>query len=420
MEVDEKQLKEMISPAFFEAHKAIKGHEKTHFWLPGGRGSGKSSFVSVELLLNIMRDAAAGELSHALVVRRFSATLRESVFAQLLWAAQTLGVREMWETAVSPNLKLTYIPTGQSVMLRGLDDPSKLKSLKTENGVIRYLWIEEASEVENAEKLRSILQSVMRGEGHFAAFYSFNPPREKGNWINREMENACLREDSMVVKSDYRSTPPSWLGKAFLAEAEHLKTVYPQKYRHEYLGEATGSDGEVFKNVSIKEITDSEIMRFDNRRAGIDWGYAADPFAYNICHLDKTRRRLYIFFELHEVAVSNRKAAELIKQAALGERIICDSAEPKSIDEMKEYSLRVAAAKKGPDSVSYGIKWLAGLEEIIIDPKRCPHTAREFREYALEERDGVISSHYPDRDNHHIDAVRYACESDMSRRGVKF
>ncbi|MBQ5778290.1 MAG: PBSX family phage terminase large subunit, partial [Oscillospiraceae bacterium] len=276
----ETRLKEVIAPSFFEAHKCIKEGGATHFWLPGGRGSGKSSFVSVELILCLMRDALSSDMTHALAVRRYSATLRESVFAQLLWAAQILGVRELWDTAITPTPKLIYRPTGQSIMLRGLDDPTKLKSLKTEEGYFKYLWVEETNELENAEKLRSLRQSVMRGGERFVAFYSFNPPREQKAWVNIELENAALRDDALIVRSDYRAVAAEWLGEGFIAEAEHLKKTDPERYRHEYLGESVGSDSEVFKNVTLRKIEDGETARFDNIRRGIDWGYAADPFAY--------------------------------------------------------------------------------------------------------------------------------------------
>ena len=146
---------------------------------------------------------------------------------------------------------------------------------------------------------------------------------------------------------------------------------------------------------------------------------ATDPFVYNECHYDKTRRRLYIFRELHQVRLKNRKAAELIKPLAGSRRITCDSAEPKSIDEMRDFGLNVAGAKKGPDSVEYGIKWLQDLEEIIIDPVRCPETAREFSGYELDrDKDGNFKAGFPDHDNHHIDAIRYACEDDMKRPSI--
>lgn len=417
--MSEIRLSKLIAPSFYSVHSDVKSGRHTHYWLKGGRGSTKSSFISIELLLSMMRDAADGAFTHAIVLRRYSVTLRESVFGQLLWAVGALGVQAVWESSLSP-LKLTYLPTGQSILFRGLDDAAKLKSVKVEQGYIKYAWFEEVNELEGAEKIRSVLQSVNRGGERFVNFYSFNPPRERADWINCEVASAALREDTLVQHSDYRSVPSEWLGEQFLVEAEHLAKVKPEAYRHEYLGEAVGSGGEVFKNVTLREITNAEKARFDNLRRGIDWGYAADPFAYNVCHFDKTRRRLYMSFELHELRISNRAAARLVKNEAKTGRIICDSAEPKSIDEMRSYGLRVSGAKKGPDSVAYGIKWLSDLEEIIIDPIRCPETAREFCGYALaRDREGRFFRSYPDKDNHHIDAVRYACEGDMAKRGVR-
>ena len=160
------RLSSVIAEPFWEVHRDIRRGDHSEYWLKGGRGSTKSSFISIEIIKLII----ANPKMHAVVYRKVAATLRESVFAQLLWAVQMLGVRELWETAVSPFPRMVYLPTGQTILFRGLDDPSKLKSLKTERGSIAYLWVEEASEAENAEKLRSILQSVMRGNSHFTAF----------------------------------------------------------------------------------------------------------------------------------------------------------------------------------------------------------------------------------------------------------
>lgn len=418
--MDEIRLTQVIAPGFDAVHEDLKAARHTHYWLKGGRGSTKSSFISLELLLCLMRDAEKGLCTHAIVLRRYSVTLRESVFAQLLWAVGALGVQPLWEPSLSP-LKLTYLPGGQSILFRGLDDAAKLKSVKAGRGYIKYAWFEEVNELEGTEKIRSVLQSVNRGGEGFVNFYSFNPPKSPGEWVNRAVAEAALRPDALVHHSDYRSVPTEWLGEPFLAEAAHLARTKPEAYRHEYLGEAVGTGGEVFKNVTLREIGADEIARFDNLRRGIDWGYAADPFAYNVCHFDAARRRLYLFFELHALRISNRAAAVQIRREAGSARIVCDSAEPKSIDEMKSYGLRVAGAKKGPDSVAYGIKWLSDLEEIVIDPVRCPESAREFLGYAIgRDREGRLLSQYPDRDNHHIDAVRYACEGDMGRRGVRF
>lgn len=411
------KLSKIIAPSFAAVHQDIKEHGHTHYWLKGGRGSTKSSFISVEIVLGMMRDAGKGLHTNAVVLRRYGVTLRESVFEQIGWAVNALGVSQLWRDSVSP-MSYTYLPTGQKILFRGVDDPTKAKSIKFSKGWAKYLWYEECVEFEGEEKLRNINQSVLRGGADFFVFYSFNPPKSARNWVNQYV--AIEREDTLVHHSTYLTVPPQWLGEQFLVEAQHLKEVKPEAYRHEYLGEVTGTGGEVFGNVTLRAITDEEVSRFDNLRRGIDWGYAADPFAYNVCHYDKTRRRLCIFREIHKVKLSNRAAADLIKPEAGSARITCDSAEPKSIDEVKGYGLRVVGAKKGPDSVEYGVKWLQDLEEIIIDPARCPETAREFSGYELErDREGNFKAGYPDKDNHHIDAVRYACEGDMRRPGMK-
>ena len=408
------ELKDVIAPSFYNLHGDIAEGKYTHYWLAGGRGSTKSSFASIEIVLNIMRDGVKGNMTNALALRRYSNTLRESVFEQMLWAVNVLGVSAIWKPSVSP-MQLVYLRTGQKIIFRGVDDATKLKSIKVGSGYIKYLWVEEANEFEGEEKLRNVLQSVIRGGEKYTCFYSYNPPKAARNWVNQYV--AVEHPDTIVHHSDYRTVPPDWLGEKFLAAAEHLKKIKPEAYLHEYLGEVTGTGGEVFDNVLLRKITDDEIAIFDNLRRGIDWGYAADPFAYNVCHYDKTRRRLYIIREIHKVRLSNREAAQMIKAEAGGRLITCDSAEPKSIDEMRGYGLRVIGAKKGPDSVEYGIKWLQDLEQIIIDPERCPETANEFSSYELDrDREGNFKAGFPDHDNHHIDAVRYACENDMLDR----
>lgn len=411
------KLSELIAPGFADLHRDIKEGRHTHYWLKGGRGSTKSSCISVELVLGLMRDAGEGCCSNALVLRRYGVTLRETVYEQVGWAINALGVGEQWQPSVAP-LCWTYKPTGQKILFRGADKPSKLKSIKISRGYIKYIWYEEVDEFEGTEKLRSINQSVLRGGSKFLAFYSFNPPHSQRNWVNQEVQ--IQRADSLVHHSTYLSVPPAWLGDTFRIEAEHLKAVNELAYRHEYLGEVTGSGGEVFANVQLRAISDQEIAAFDHLRRGIDWGYAVDPFAYNVAHYDKTRRRLYVYYEIHKVQLSNRAAAQLILPEAGRALITCDSAEPKSIDEMKSYGLRVQGAKKGPDSVAYGIKWLQDLEAIIIDPIRCPESAKEFSTYELErDREGNFKADFPDKNNHHIDALRYACEEDMRQTQVK-
>ena len=403
-------LKQLIAPSFYEIHNDLKQFRHTHYWLKGGRGSTKSSFISLEVILGIMKDTQA----NAVVLRKVGQTLQGSVYEQLQWAVSVLGVEGYWVSKLSP-LEMKYIADGREnkIVFRGADKPKKIKSTKFRKGYCKYIWYEEVDEFGGMEEIRTINQSLLRGGSDFVVFYSYNPPQSQSNWVNEEILKQ--RDDRLVHHSTYLTVPPEWLGQQFLIEAEHLKNVKPTAYQHEYMGEVTGTGGEVFTNLTIREITDAEIALFDHIARGIDWGYAADPFHYTVNHYDKTRRRLYIFYEIQMLKLSNRKAAEMVRaENTRNKLIVCDSAEPKSIAEMLAYNLKVLGAKKGADSVEYGIKWLQDLEEIVIDPKRCPNTAREFLEYELEkDANGNFKGHFPDKNNHSIDAVRYSREFDM-------
>ena len=409
---EKNKIEKLIAPAFKKVFEDLVKEKHTHYWLKGGRGSTKSSFISIQIINGIMADKNA----NCVALRKVGQNLKDSVYEQLQWAISALGVDNLWQGKVSP-LELIYIPTGQRIIFRGADKPKKIKSTKFRKGYCKYLWYEEVDEFNGMSEIRTINQSLMRGGDKFVVFYSFNPPKSQRNWTNIEMTEE--REDKLVHHSTYLGVPKEWLGEQFIVEAEHLKNVNYESYAHEYLGEVTGTGGEVFTNITIRTISDEEIRMFDRIARGIDWGYASDPFTYTVNHYDRKRRRLYIFYEIYKVGLSNKKAYELIKQENKNNKIVvCDSAEPKSIAEMNSYGLRVIGAKKGPDSVEYGIKWLQDLEEIVIDPIRCPNTVREFNGYELEkDKYGEFKADFPDKNNHTIDAVRYSRESDM--RSIK-
>ncbi len=408
----------IIAPVFYGLHRDVVENRHTYYKLDGGRGSTKSTFAGTEIILGMMRDAQEGRHTNAVAFRRYGVNLHDSVYEQLVWAIDKLRVSHLWRQTVSP-LRLTYIPTGQVILFRGADKVKKSKSIKVSKGYIKYLWFEELDEFEGPEKIRSIQQSVVRGGDRFTVFYSYNPPKSQRVWVNDPVQ--WDRPDTVCHHSTYLDVPREWLGKDFIIDAEHLKATKPEAYEHEYLGKVTGTGAEVFTNLTNRRITDAEIRIFDRIRRGIDWGYASDPFHYLVCHYDKTRRRLYIFYEIHQVRLSNRRAAQLVKaENAANHEIVADSAEPKSIAEMYEYGLRVRGARKGPDSVNYGVKWLSDLEEIIIDAERCPNTWREFYGYELEtDANGNFKAEYPDRDNHSIDAARYALQDDIINTKVR-
>lgn len=412
--MSEVRLSELIAPAFYSVHDAVLSRRYTHYWLKGGRGSCKSSFVSVEIILGMMKDPNA----NAVVIRKVGLYLKDSVFEQLLWAIGKLGVERFWSVKLSP-VELIYIPTGQRVLFRGADKPRKLKSTKVSKGYIRYIWYEEADEFNGAEEIDTINQSVMRGGAKFDVFYSYNPPKSQQNWVNRYVPE--LKPDKYVHHSDYRSVPEAWLGPQFIIEANHLMKTKPQRYENEYLGAVTGTGAEVFNNLTIRRITGDERKGFCYIHRGLDWGYGIDPFVYLALEYDKKHRRIFIFHEYYKCgAVFDTIAAEIRKENTENKIIMAESAEPRSNDELRTRGLRLQAVKKGNGSVEHGITWLQNLEEIIIDPESCPETAREFQEYSLEpDGRGGYRDGFPDKNNHSIDAVRYALENAIGQRVVK-
>ena len=411
------KLTDCIAPHFYAAHQIVQSEERTHYWFKGGRGSTKSSFAAVEIVLGMMQHMDA----NAVCLRKVGLYLKDSVYEQLVWAIDKLGVSALWEQRTSP-MMLIYQPTGQRILFRGADKPKKIKSTKVSKGYIRYIWYEECDEFRGKEELDMITQSLLRGGSKFDVFYTYNPPKSQTSWINREVEIQALRADTLVHHSDYRGVPEDWLGAPFLQEAEQLRQTNEARYRHEYLGEITGTGGEVFRNITQRVITAEERKGFDHIRRGLDWGYGPDPFVYLAVHFDRKHNRLYIFYEFYQHRASFDAIAQAI-QTENPERyeVTAESAEPRSNDELRARGIHIMAAKKGPGSVEHGISWLQDLQEIVIDPVACPNAAREFSGYELERTaDGTAwKSGYPDKENHTIDAVRYACERDMKKGGVR-
>ena len=405
------KLSDLIIKKFYDVHKDIKERKHTHYWFKGGRASTKSSFISLEIVLNIMKDPEC----NAICFRKIGKDIEESVYNQILWAINVLGVQGYFKAYKSP-YRIVYIPTGQMITFRGLDDATKTKSIKLKNGYYKISWFEELDEFSGIEEIRKAEQSIMRGGNQFIAFKSYNPPQNINSWVNKEVLKD--RKDRLITHNTYLDVPKEWLGEQVFIEADYLKSLNELAYRHEYLGEVTGTGGVIFPNVENLRMSDEMISHFDNLREGIDWGFASDPFAWNKLHYDKTRRTIYIFDEIHKVNLTNDRAMELLKpktQVA----ITADSAEPKSIAEFQIHSFNIKGAIKGADSIRYGIKWLQKLVKIYIDKERCPYTYEEFALYELEkDKNGDFKDKYPDKNNHHIDNIRYALEDDMNNNYV--
>lgn len=414
------KLSQIVTPHFQSFWKASNSHRYLRHVLKGGRGSAKSTHIALKLIKDMMKYPVT-----TLCIRKVARTLEESVFEQLKEAIDILGVADYWRVMKSP-LQLIYLPRGNKIIFRGADDPLKIKSIKVSKFPIAFLWIEELAEFKTEEEVSTIENSVLRAElkdGLFYAFYySYNPPKRKQNWTNKKYDTQFIPANTYIHHSTYLENPH--ISKAFREEAEEVKGKNPQKYEWEYLGKAIGSGVVPFDNLTFRKITDEEIATFDNIRQGVDFGYGPDPYTFVRWHYDKTRRRIYALDEHYGQKISNREAAQWIKQKGFHTHpITADSAEPKSIAELKqEHGIaRITGAKKGPDSVQYGEEWLDDLEEIVIDPDRTPNIAREFENIDYQtDADGNPRPRLEDKDNHTIDATRYAFESDMGKSGVWF
>ena len=409
--MSEVKLSQVIGPAFHLLARDVFHHGHTHYDLSGGRGSLKSSCVSILVPLLIV----ANSNTHALVLRKVANTIRDSVYAQYMWAIGELGMAEYWEAKVSP-MELIYKPTGQKIMFRGADDPMKIKSIKVPFGYIAITHFEEKDQFAGRAEIRTILQSTMRGGSAFWNFESYNPPISRDNWANKDSLEE--RSDRLCHKSTYLEAPREWLGEQFIAEAEHLKETNEKAYQHEYLGIAVGTGGNVFDNLELREITDKEVATFDHIYQGADWGWFPDPFAFVRLHYDRTRETIYFIDEIYANKMTNEESGKLILERKYNDAYVTeDSAEPKSVADHRAMGIPAKAAVKGPGSVDYGMKWLQ-KRKIVIDRKRTPNVYKEFVGYEYERnREGEIISGYPDKDNHTIDAARYALERVFNKYG---
>lgn len=418
-----------IFPTMFNNDfRDIVNHKFTEYCEKGGRGSCKSSFLSIAIIWLMVNNPDF----NALVLRKVADTLSDSVYEQLLWAIDVLGLTDRFKATKSP-LRIIYTKTGQRIIFRGADEPKKIKSIKLKRGYFAITWFEELTEF-SAEDVETIKLSTMRGGDKFWIFYSFNPPSSARNWCNEEFK--VPRKNTLIHRTDYRGVPKEWLGEAFFDEALSLKERNERAYRNIFLGEPTGTGRNVFENVTLREITQKEIDSFDYCFYGIDWGYYPDPFAYVQMAYNPAKKTLYIFDELELLKHGNEQASNALEEHLLNwygtdvngycevnyknDRIVADSAEDKSIGDFIRYGWNIKAAIKGPHSREPGYKWLQSLNEIVIDPARAPHSADEFSlyEYEIDRKSGEILSGYPEgQADHCMSAVRYAMESVWRRRG---
>lgn len=401
-----------MSRAFWDLYDDFKADGHSEYWLKGGRGSTKSSAISLMMIMGMLRDPDA----NAIAYRRVGNTCKDSVYAQLGWAISVLGISHLFKFYRSP-LEIVYMPTGQRILFRGADDPMKSKSIKLDRGYFKFLWFEELSEFRGMEDIRVIKQSAFRGVERGVTFYSYNPPRSAQAWVNAEgMKPVAER---LVHESTYLDVPRDWLGEQFLADAESLRKTNYRAYENEYLGNITGTGGQVFDNLELRTITEEEIEALEDFHNGLDFGFAVDPDAFTRWGFSRKTRRLFAVREYYGSQTLTDTLAAKVKQLGESEVVYADSEDPRMIAELRQRGVSAVGVKKGPGSVEHGIRWLQNLGAIIVDPARTPNIAREFRLYEYtKDRQGNFLPDVPDKDNHTIDSCRYAMRPVMDNESM--
>lgn len=409
-----KQLKisDLLTPKFYPLYSAWKSNKYTRLVCKGGRGSAKSTNIALILVVDLMQYPV-----NTICFRKVGETLRKSVYEQIKWAIKFLGVEEYFEYKLSP-LEIIYKERGNKFIFMGVDDPQKSKSIKEAQFPVARYWFEELAEFKNEDEVETVLNSIFRGKLEkgliYKGFFSYNPPKMKHNWVNKKYNYSFIENNVYVHHSTYLENPH--ISEEFIKEAEAVKAKDETKYRLVYMGEPIGNGLVPFPNLEIREIETTEITGLEKFRNGVDWGYGVDPLAFVRWGYDKKKGIIYALDEYYGVGLKNRNLANYILSKGYDELVMCDSAEPKSIDELKEYDISAWGAKKGAGSVEYGEKWLSDLEAIVIDPKRTPNISREFEMIDYDtDREGNPLPRLCDSNNHTIDATRYAFSNDMKK-----
>lgn len=374
----------------------------------GSRGSKKSKTTALFFIYSMMKYPGA----NLLVVRKVYRTLKDSCFTDLKWAINTLGVQDYWSVKESP-LEIIYIPTGQKILFRGLDDPLKVTSITVETGNLCWAWIEEAYEI-NKEQDFNMLDESIRGTVEEPLYkqitLTFNPWNEK-HWLKKRFFDV---EDENIMAKTTNYMCNEWLDESDKKLFEDMKKNNPRRYQVAGLGNWGIVEGLVYENWEEKEFDVNEISKRKGVKSafGLDFGYTNDPSAFFCGLIDVANKEIYVFDEIYKNAMKNRQIAEEIIRKGYGkEKIVADSQEPKSIDELYDLGLKgIRKSRKGRDSINNGVQYIQDYK-IIIHP-RCVNFITEISNYMWDKDkfDNPVNKPVDDF-NHLMDAMRYALES---------
>lgn len=367
--------------------------------------------------------------ANAIGLRKVSDTVRTSILQTLLWAIDILDVDHLWRHTVSP-AEITYIPTGQKILLKGLDKPIKLKSIRLKKGYFKFLWFEEAEEFSGPEELRSVEQSVLRGGEDFVEFITYNPPNEPQAWVNKESE--IEKKGKFVHHSTYLDAPRHWLGEKFIAEAEFLRETNQLAYEHEYMGRSVGIHEAIIFGGKCTVKAFEPDKDWNGPYFGCDWGFSQDPLVLIKCWVEELdppsrllppRLRLYIEYENYGIGVSIDETVDFFKEIEGSDKytIRADSARPELINHMATRNFPIIAAVKWSGSVEDGISVLKNFDQIVIHT-RCERMQEEARlySYKIDRLTKEVTPDIIDKYNHGWDAVRYALEPIIRDRAMGF
>lgn len=402
---------------------SIVGKHYGEFWrfkgrykaVKGSRASKKSSTQSLKVITEIIENPNINWL----VVRKVERTLRDSCYAQLKWAIHRLKVDNFFKCSTSP-LEITYKPTGQKILFRGLDDPLKVTSITVEVGSLCRLWIDEAYEITSEDAFDRLDESI-RGQLPKGMYHqvvlTFNPWSDR-HWLKKRFFDEPSK-NVLAMTTNYMCN--EFLSEADLVLFEEMKKN-PRRYRTAGLGEWGIVEGLVYENWEERVFDVHEIsIRPSVRSAfGMDFGYVNDPSTLFCGLVDTVAREIYVFDEMYEKGMSNEDIKDKVFEMGYAkERIKADSAEPKSIAYLRKAGLtRIRAAKKGPDSIRAGISIIQDYK-IIIHP-RCVNFITEISNYTWDKDkfDNAINKPIDDF-NHLMDAMRYAMEEFDGRKGIR-
>ena len=380
----------------------------------GSRASKKSKTTALNFIVRLMKHPEA----NLLVIRKVFRTLKDSCFTDLKWAIKRLQVEKYFDCKESP-LEITYKPTGQKILFRGLDDPMKITSITVEVGYLCWGWIEEAYEVMKEEDFDMLDESI-RGEvpeGLFKQWtITFNPWNER-HWLKKRFFD---REDPSILAKTTNYLCNEWLDKHDRALFENMKTNNPRRYSVAGLGNWGIVEGLVYENWEERAFDIKEFLsRQDIETAfGLDYGYTNDPAAFfcgAVCDIEKT---IYVFDEFYKKGMSNKAICEEIKRKGYGKEKITADNEQKSNDEIRSYGLNIKSGLKGPDSINYGIQYIQDFK-IIIHPS-CVNFLTEISNYQWEkDKFGTLINKPIGDFNHLMDAMRYALEGRIRKNRIR-